>query len=304
LLTQNTLKAMLESMTGYGSAEAVENGIRTLVELRSVNNRFAEISVKLPRQLLSYELEVRELIRGHFQRGKISAFVQIQIDEDQAISVSVNVPKVKAYKELLEAIKREAALDTPLQLEHILRFPEIFDNGTTSLDSVGECWPYVKGLLLDAIARLKAMRRREGEELSIDFRGRIAEIDGTLRIITSLACDNLEAVRKRLAAKVEAVAGKDLAYSRDRLEMELVLAADKLDITEELTRFASHNKFFIEELGNDESGTGRKLNFLLQEQLREANTIASKSQNAIISQKIVQIKEDLEKIREQLQNIE
>ena len=295
---------MLESMTGYGSAEAVEDGIRTLVELRSVNNRFAEISVKLPRQLLSYELEVRELIREHFQRGKISAFVQIQIDEDQAISISVNVPKVKAYKELLEALKREAALDTPLQLEHILRFPEIFDNGTTALDSVGECWPYVKRLLLDAVLRLKAMRRREGEELSIDFRGRIAEIEGTLQIITTLACDNLEAVRKRLAAKVEAVAGKDLAYSRDRLEMELVLAADKLDITEELTRFASHNKFFLEELDNDESGTGRKLNFLLQEQLREANTIASKSQNAIISQKIVQIKEDLEKIREQLQNIE
>ncbi len=295
---------MLESMTGYGSAEAVENGIRTLVELRSVNNRFAEISVKLPRQLLSYELEVRELIREHFQRGKISAFVQIQIDEDQAISISVNVPKVKAYKELLEALKREAALDTPLQLEHILRFPEIFDNGTTALDSVGECWPYVKRLLLDAVLRLKAMRRREGEELSIDFRGRIAEIEGTLQIITTLACDNLEAVRKRLAAKVEAVAGKDLAYSRDRLEMELVLAADKLDITEELTRFASHNKFFLEELDNDESGTGRKLNFLLQEQLREANTIASKSQNAEISQKIVQIKEDLEKIREQLQNIE
>ena len=148
------------------------------------------------------------------------------------------------------------------------------------------------------------MRRREGEELSIDFRGRIAEIENTLKLITLLAADNLEAVRTRLAAKVEAVAGKDLVYSRDRLEMELVLAADKLDITEELTRFASHNKFFIEELQNDESGTGRKLNFLLQEQLREANTIASKSQNAEISQKIVQIKEDLEKIREQLQNIE
>ena len=295
---------MLESMTGYGSAEAVKQGIRTLVELRSVNNRFAEIGVKLPRQLLSYELEVRELIRGHFQRGKISAFIQIQIDEDQTIPISINVPKVKAYKELLETLKREAAVDTPLQLEHILRFPEIFDNGVTPLDSVAECWPHVKSLLLDAVARLKAMRRREGEELSVDFRVRITEIDGTLRLITTLASDNLEAVRKRLAAKVEAVAGKDLAYGRDRLEMELVLAADKLDITEELTRFASHNKFFLQELDNDESGTGRKLNFLLQEQLREANTIASKSQNAEISQNIVQIKEELEKIREQLQNIE
>jgi len=295
---------MLESMTGYGSAESVESGVKILAELRSVNNRFAEISVKLPRQLLSYELEVREMIRAHFQRGKISAFVQIQLDGDQPISVGINVAKVKAYKELLDTLQKEADLDTPLLLEHLLRFPEIFDNGTTSLDSSEKLWPSVQKLLQEAIDRLKGMRRREGEELSIDFSARIAEIEKILAIVTSLAAENLETVRKRLAAKVEAVAGKDLAYSRDRLEMELVLAADKLDITEELTRFASHNKFFIEELKNDESGTGRKLNFLLQEQLREANTIASKSQNAEISQKIVQIKEDLEKIREQLQNIE
>ena len=295
---------MLESMTGYGSAESVESGVKILAELRSVNNRFAEISVKLPRQLLSYELEVREMIRAHFQRGKISAFVQIQLDGDQPISVGINVAKVKAYKKLLDPLQKEADLDTPLLLEHLLRFPEIFDNGTTSLDSSEKLWPSVKKLLQEAIDRLKGMRRREGEELSIDFSARIAEIEKILAIVTSLAAENLETVRKRLAAKVEAVAGKDLAYSRDRLEMELVLAADKLDITEELTRFASHNKFFIEELKNDESGTGRKLNFLLQEQLREANTIASKSQNAEISQKIVQIKEDLEKIREQLQNIE
>ncbi|MEI7934051.1 MAG: YicC/YloC family endoribonuclease [Chlorobiaceae bacterium] len=295
---------MLESMTGYGSAESVGSGVRTLVELRSVNNRFAEISVKLPRQLLSFELEVREMIRAHFQRGKISAFIQIQSDEDQAVSVSVNPVKVKAYKELLDTLKRESSLDTPILLEHILRFPDIFDNGTPSLDNVDQLWPLVKALLQEAIVRLKAMRRREGEELSVDFRKRVAEIEDTLAVITILASDNLEAVRKRLTAKVEAIAGKDLTYSRDRLEMELILAADRLDITEELIRFASHNKFFLEELSNNESGTGRKLNFLLQEQLREANTIASKSQNAEISQKIVQIKEDLEKIREQLQNIE
>jgi len=295
---------MLESMTGYGSAESVESGVRTLVELRSVNNRFAEISVKLPRQLLSFELEVREMIRAHFQRGKIAAFIQVQLDDAQPISVSINTAKVKAYKGLLDSLKREADVDGPLLLEHLLRFPEIFDNGASSLDHVDEHWPFVKNLLQEAIERLKAMRRREGEELSGDFVRRLAEIERTLALVATLAAENLEAVRKRLAAKVEAVAGKDLAYSRDRLEMELVLAADKLDITEELTRFASHNKFFLEELQNDESGTGRKLNFLLQEQLREANTIASKSQNAEISQKIVQIKEDLEKIREQLQNIE
>jgi uncharacterized protein (TIGR00255 family) len=295
---------MLESMTGYGSAESVENGVGMFVELRSVNNRFAEISVKLPRQLHAHELELRELLREHFQRGKISAVIQMQVDDEQPIATTINVAKVKAYKELLDTLKREAAIDTPLQLEHILRFPEIFDNGTTALDTFSECWLSVRALFLEAIVALKAMRRREGEELSIDFKKRIADIEATLQQITTLAVSNLETIRKRLAAKVEAVAGKDVAYSRDRLEIELVLAAEKLDITEELTRFASHNKFFLEELENDDRGTGRKLNFLLQEQLREANTIASKSQSAEISQKIVQIKEELEKIREQLQNIE
>ena len=157
---------------------------------------------------------------------------------------------MKAYKELLDSLSREAGVDAPLLLEHLLRFPEIFDNGAMSLDHVDEHWPFVKNLLQVAIDRLKAMRRREGEELSVDFVKRIAEIERGLALVATLASDNLEAVRKRLAAKVEAVAGKDLAYSRDRLEMELVLAADKLDITEELTRFASHNKFFLEELGN------------------------------------------------------
>ncbi|NTU96431.1 MAG: YicC family protein [Chlorobiaceae bacterium] len=295
---------MLESMTGYGSAESVEGGVKALVELRSVNNRFAEISVKLPRQLLSYELEVREIIRSQFQRGKISAFVQLQLDEEQPIPVSVNASKAKAYRILLDELSREAGILQPVGLEHLLRFPEILDNGATTLDNIDVLWPLVRNLLRESVDRLKAMRRREGEELSLDFTGRIAEIENTLALIKTLAADNLDAIRKRLAAKVEAVAGKEITYSRDRLEMELVLAADKLDITEELTRFASHNKFFIDELNNDDAGTGRKLNFLLQEQLREANTIASKSQNAEISQKIVHVKEELEKIREQLQNIE
>ncbi len=295
---------MLESMTGYGSAERIANGIRVLAELRSVNNRFAEISVKLPRQLSNYELDVREQVRSRFQRGKISVFIQVQADRDLQIPVIVNPSKVQAYRELLETVRSEAGIDAPVTLEHLLRFSDIFDTENSAADNSESLWLIVKPALLEAAEAMKVMRRKEGDELSLDFAGRIAGIETTLAGIARLALDNLEQIRKRLAAKVESVAGKDIAYSRDRLEIELVLAADKLDITEELTRFASHNKFFLEELHNEESGTGRKLNFLLQEQLREANTIASKSQNAEISQQIVHVKEELEKIREQLQNIE
>jgi uncharacterized protein (TIGR00255 family) len=295
---------MLESMTGYGSAERVENGVRVLAEIRSVNNRFAEISVKLPRQLSNYELEIRDLVRSRFQRGKISVFIQLQVERDENIPVVVNPSRVKAYRQLLEAVRQQAGIEAPVSLEHILKFSEIFDTDSGAQEDVELLWSLVRSVLPDALDALKFMRRREGEELSQDFASRMAGIEATLAVIGCMAQENLEQVRKRLAAKVESIAGRDIAYSRDRLEMELVLAADKLDITEELTRFASHNKFFLEELHNHESGTGRKLNFLLQEQLREANTIASKSQSAEISQRIVLIKEELEKIREQLQNIE
>ncbi|HCD35935.1 MAG TPA: YicC family protein [Chlorobium sp.] len=295
---------MLESMTGYGSAESVASGVKILVELRSVNNRFAEISVKLPRQLLPYEIEVRELIRSRFQRGKISAFVQLQADDEQPITTTLNAEKTAAYCDLLDQLRDAAGIEAPLTLDNLLRFSDVFDSGSNALEHASELWDQVKAVVLEAVEQLKHMRRREGEELLQDFATRLAEIEKTLALIRSLAADNFEVVRKKLSSKVEAVAGKDIAYSRDRLEMELVMAAERLDITEEMTRFASHNKFFLEEMHNEESGTGRKLNFLLQEQLREANTIASKSQSAEISQKVVHIKEELEKIREQLQNIE
>ncbi|MBN1929389.1 MAG: YicC family protein [Chlorobiaceae bacterium] len=296
---------MLESMTGYGSAERTEEGMKVLVELRSVNNRFAEIGVKLPRQLLSWELEVRELIRSNFQRGKISAFVQLQLEEqDEQLPVTVNPSKVRGYRNLLEIVRREAGIEAPVTIDQILRFSEIFESDTSILERPDEIWPIAKSAIIEAIENLKEMRRREGEELAGDFHARIAEIERTLIEIRAIAADNLETIRKRLSSKISAIAGRDIEYSRDRLEMEIVMAAEKLDITEECIRFNSHNKFFIEELKNSSSGSGRKLNFLLQEQLREANTIASKSQNADISQKVVHIKEELEKVREQLQNIE
>ena len=291
-------------MTGYGSAERIDSGIRVLVELRSVNNRFAEISVKLPRQLLSFELEVRELIRTSFQRGKISAFVQLQLEEAEQLPLTVNHAKVGGYKELLETVRRQAGIDAPVTLDHLLRFSEIFETDHSILERPDEIWPIARQTFLEAIDSLKEMRRKEGEELAGDFTARIAEIEDTLRVIRTIAADNLETIRKRLFSKIAAIAGRDVEYSKDRLEIELVMAADRLDITEECIRFNSHNKFFIEELNNSASGSGRKLNFLLQEQLREANTIASKSQNADISQKVVHIKEELEKVREQLQNIE
>ncbi len=295
---------MLESMTGFGSAEGVKDGVHVVAEVRSVNNRFAEISVKLPRQFSSYELDVREQIRSYLQRGKVSAYVQVKLDEEKQMPITVNRLKTRALRELLDLVREEAGIDAPLSLDHFLRFSEIFDSDNSLVDKTDEIWPFVREVLFQAIEGMKKMRLQEGEELAKDFMQRIASINATLDEVQVLSRENVDAVRRRLSEKIAVIAGNDVTYGRDRLEMELVLMSDKLDITEECIRFASHNKFFIDELMNGESGSGRKLNFLLQEQLREANTIASKSQNAEISQNVVHIKEELEKIREQLQNIE
>lgn len=291
-------------MTGFGSAEFVKSGVHVAAEVRSVNNRFAEISVKLPRQFSSYELEARELVRSSLERGKVSAFIQVRLDEEMQIPVTVNREKTRMFRELLDTVRTEAGINASLTLDHLLRFSEIFDSDNRLLEKTDEIWPFVKDVFGQAIDGMKKMRLQEGEELARDFKSRIASITAALEEVQVLSRDNVSAVRQRLSEKIAAIAGNDIAYSKDRLEMELVLMSDKLDITEECVRFASHNKFFIDELVSSQSGSGRRLNFLLQEQLREANTIASKSQNADISQKAVLIKEELEKIREQLQNIE
>ncbi len=289
-------------MTGFGSGEYAEFGLRATAEIRSVNSRFIEISVKLPRQFSGYELEARELIRKALQRGKISAVVQLERENKSDIPIRIKSDTVKAYTALLSELKTISGIDEPIRLEHLLKFSEIFEVSTDESDELEREWKVISHALQAAIASLREMRRKEGEQLTMDFKARIAAINQVLTYIETISRDSLSATKEKLRQKVKDLLG-DESLAKERLEMEIVLLTDKMDITEECVRFRSHNKFFLEALDSGEPA-GRKLNFLLQEQSREANTIASKSQNAEISQKSVFIKEELEKIREQVQNIE
>lgn len=293
---------MVESMTGFGSGEYAEFGLRAMAEIRSVNSRFIEISVKLPRQLSSFELEARELIRKALQRGKISAIIQLERENKSDIPIRIKPDAVKAYTAMLSELKAVSGIDEPIRLEHLLKFPEIFEGSSDESSELEREWKVISRALQAAIASLREMRRKEGEQLTIDLKARIGAINQTLAHIEKISQEALSATKEKLLQKVKELLG-DESLSKERLEMEIVLLTDKMDITEECVRFRSHNKFFLEALDSGEPA-GRKLNFLLQEQSREANTIASKSQNAEISQKSVFIKEELEKIREQVQNIE
>jgi uncharacterized protein (TIGR00255 family) len=293
---------MIESMTGFGSGEYAESGIRATAEIRSVNSRFIEISVKLPRQFSGYELEARELIRKALQRGKISAVVQLERENKSDIPIRIKPDVVKAYMAMLSELKAISGIDEPIRLDHLLKFSEIFEAATDERDELEREWKVISQALQAAIVSLREMRRKEGEQLTMDFKTRIDAINQVLNEIEAISQESLSATKEKLRQKVKDLLG-DESLAKERLEMEIVLLTDKMDITEECVRFRSHNKFFLEALDSGEAA-GRKLNFLLQEQSREANTIASKSQNAEISQKSVFIKEELEKIREQVQNIE
>ncbi len=293
---------MIESMTGFGSGEYAEFGIRATAEIRSVNSRFIEISVKLPRQFSGYELEARELIRKALQRGKISAVVQLERENKSELPIRIKPDMVKAYTAILSELKTISGIDEPIRLDHLLKFSEVFEAATDESDELEREWKVISQALQAAIVSLREMRRKEGEQLTMDFKARIDAINQVLTEIEAISQASLSATKEKLRQKVKDLLG-DESLAKERLEMEIVLLTDKMDITEECVRFRSHNKFFLEALDSGEPA-GRKLNFLLQEQSREANTIASKSQNAEISQKSVFIKEELEKIREQVQNIE
>ncbi len=292
---------MIASMTGYGRGEAASKGINVAVELRSVNSRFLEVSTRLPRSLSIRENEIKEIIRKKISRGKINLLTVVEHENDGDIPVRVNVSAAKGYYKLLNDLRKTVKLKQSVRLEHLLQFSEVLEPLEMENTDDKE-WNLVKKALEQAIDNLLTMKRNEGEELGKDFRQRISILETKLTQIEKISGEQIPTERARLRERIQMLLEKE-TIDEGRLEMELALMADRLDVTEECVRFRSHNKFFLDALANDEAA-GRKLNFLIQEMNREANTIGSKSSVAEIAHLVVNIKEEIERIREQLQNIE
>lgn len=292
---------MIASMTGFGRGTATENGITIFVELRTVNSRFLEMSARLPRSLTLRENDIKELLRRKFMRGKVNLLVTVERGEEGSIPLVINTSAAKSYYKLLTQLRKTLKLKESIKLDHLLQFTDVFEQDSSE-NSDDQEWEILQVALKGAMDALESMRRNEGGELERDFRSRIHLLDEKLMQIERLAKEQIPAehgrMRDRIAQLLEAV-----TIDEGRLEMELALLADRLDVTEECVRFRSHNKFFLEALDLPEPA-GRKLNFLIQEMNREANTIGSKSNSTEIAHIVVGMKEELEKIREQLQNIE
>lgn len=292
---------MLSSMTGYGKFEIRKNGIFVCVEVKSINSRFLEISLKLPKVLQSKEFEIRELIRQRISRGKVTASIEFEVDPLIQSPIKVNLKIANALVNELKQLKKQTKVKGEIKLEHLLGIPWIFEGNKDSVSEEG--WEIVKIAIEKAIEKLIESRRREGLELAEDIKKRIELISENVDKIISLSTEKLSEKQSKLKEKIEKVF-KDVEFDRNRLEAELAILADKLDITEECVRLKSHIKFFLEALDSDEAAVGRRLNFLVQEMLREATTIGTKVEDAQITYLVVGVKEEIEKIREQLQNVE
>jgi uncharacterized protein (TIGR00255 family) len=292
---------MLSSMTGYGRSQVTGKGITVTVELRSVNNRFLEVTARLPRSLSLRENEIKEVVRRKALRGKVNLLISIERENGGDVSLKINTAAAKGYYKLLNELRKTVRLTEKVKLEHLLHFTEVIQQEEVEREDDEE-WQVVLKALDEALDSLAEMRRQEGRELEKDFRHRIGILEGHLDRIEELSKAQVPAERARLRERIKQLLESE-TVDEGRLEIELAILADRLDVTEECVRFRSHNKFFLEALGAQESA-GRKLNFLIQEMNREANTIGSKSSDTAIAHLVVHMNEELEKVREQLQNIE
>ncbi|HEX9652084.1 MAG TPA: YicC/YloC family endoribonuclease [bacterium] len=292
---------MIFSMTGFGRGELIQNGLEIHVEIRSLNHRFLEVEIRAPKPVLAFEQEIKELVRCHLSRGRVSLTIALKGEEEPTSGLTIDKALAATYVKLLRELQEELGLEGGIKLEQLLSFSDIISYEPTK-PSDSNIWEPLKQAIQVALEDLKAMRLKEGEEIKKDLHTRIQGIDTIIREIEAHAKLRLQEVFVRLKERITGLTKLE-GLDEGRLELEIALLADKVDVTEECTRFKSHNALFWDYLENGKS-EGRKLNFLLQEMHREANTIGAKANDAEIAHRVVEIKEEVEKLREQVQNIE
>lgn len=307
---------MIHSMTGFGRAERRESFGTVYVEVKSVNHRFAEVVVRLPRSWNALEDRLRRLVQGAIARGRVEVVAGRDESEPVPRAVFVDSALAQSYHDRLKEVAGILGLSESPSLELVTRMPDVVRVADALLD-LDTLWPALEAAARQALEALRAMRAREGEHLAAELGGRLARLDALIAAIAARAPQVPLEYRDRLQRRVGellARAGEPaVALDPARLAQEVALLADRADITEELARLQSHTLQFRATLEGPRDGgaavapgepVGRKLDFLLQEMGREINTIGSKAGDLEISRAVIEAKAELEKIREQVQNVE
>jgi uncharacterized protein (TIGR00255 family) len=293
----------MKSMTGYGRGECARDGFKITVELGAVNRRQSEISVNLPRELEMLEAPVRDAINARVARGRVTARIGVHTaDGKRSARAHINASLAKAYAMELGRLARQLKLSGEVTLDQLLRAPGVFQSDEELVEAE-KILPVVEKALQQALNALLKMREREGAHLAQDLGARIGVMRKSVKKIQKQAPLTAENYRRHLLERIKGAGIESVVPDDERLLKEVVLFADRSDIAEELTRLQSHFQQF-EDCCTASEPVGRKLDFLAQEMNREINTIGSKANDAVISREVVALKAELERFREQAQNVE
>lgn len=295
---------MLQSMTGFGAARATVEGEEISVELRSVNHKFVEVKVRLPRELAALETTVVKTVKDRLVRGAVEVSIRRGAGADSERTPQIDLALAREYARAFSALAADLGLASKPELGHLLSQPGVvkLEERTANVEHATAALQQALSGALDALGE---MRRREGEALAADLEGRLSTLEGWVAEVSKLAPQTVSEHHQRLQERLGELLGTGAGGSVDpqRLAQEVAIFADRIDVSEEMTRLASHLDQFRGLITSREPA-GRKMDFLVQEMHREVNTTGSKSQNAQISSRIVSMKAELERIREQVANVE
>lgn len=292
---------MIKSMTGYGRAEMSNDRFRISVEMKSVNNRYLDLSIRMPRQLNQLEARIRKELGASTRRGKVDVYISLEDLAQANVDVVYNAKIAREYLDFLRQMSADFGLTDDICVSHLSRYPDVFSMKEETSDPE-EVWDLLRKVLLEAAGQFLEARTREGEFLRKDLLAKLDQMEADVDFITERSPALIQAYRQKLLDKVRELL-EDSAVDEARIVQEVTIYADKVCVDEELVRLRSHIGTTRQALDSDE-GIGRKLDFIAQEMNRESNTILSKSDSLEISDRAIDLKTTVEKIREQIQNIE
>lgn len=292
---------MVKSMTGFGHAEAVSEKRKLTVEMKSVNNRYLDVNIRMPKKFSAFEAQIRNVLKEYVSRGKVDVFISEETFAEGAGEVVLNTALARQYMEACNSISSELGIDGQVKITDIARFPDVITVREPETDE-DELWAEIESVVRACTEKFNAARIAEGERLRADLTEKLHQMERNVAYIEEHEPQIMADYRARLMKKLSDIL-EDKTIDENQLATALIIYSDKICTDEETVRLKSHIIQMIDELGKDES-VGRKLDFLAQEMNRESNTILSKAGDLATSNVGIELKTEVEKIREQIQNIE
>ena len=292
---------MIKSMTGFGRAEAVSRERKVSVELKSVNHRYLDLNIKMPKRLSYFEGEIRNVMKTYIRRGKVDVFITYEDYTMGGMALKYNAELAKEYLGYLNQMSEELGIENDIRVSTLSRYPDVFTMEEQAPDEE-EFWNFLEGPLHEACRKFVETRQREGANLKQDLLGKLDGLEAKVDVVEKRSPEVVKAYREKLEAKMHELL-EDNQIDDSRIAAEVILFSDKICNDEETVRLRSHIHG-MRKILEEKEGVGRKMDFMAQEMNREANTILSKSNDLTVSNAAIDLKTEIEKIREQIQNIE